>query len=51
MYYDGEGKMMAAGAEADTPSMLSLAEDEAWIKVELCVVLFCHCRIALIHRS
>lgn len=29
--------MMAAGAEADTPSMLSLAEDEGWIKVELCV--------------
>ncbi|KAJ4477259.1 hypothetical protein J3R30DRAFT_3290784 [Lentinula aciculospora] len=35
MYYDREGKMMAAGAEADTPSMLSLAEDEGWIKVEL----------------
>ncbi|KAJ3744472.1 hypothetical protein DFH05DRAFT_1617472 [Lentinula detonsa] len=35
MYYDSEGKMMAAGAEADTPSILSLAEDEGWIKVEL----------------
>ncbi|THV07338.1 hypothetical protein K435DRAFT_815567 [Dendrothele bispora CBS 962.96] len=35
LYYDHEGKMMAAGAEADTSSVLSLAEDEGWTKVEL----------------
>jgi hypothetical protein len=27
--------MMAAGAEAETSSILSQAEDEAWIKVDL----------------
>ncbi|KAF5367521.1 hypothetical protein D9758_003622 [Tetrapyrgos nigripes] len=35
LYYDAEGGMMAAGAEADTSSVLSLAEDEGWTKVEL----------------
>lgn len=39
MYYDRRGKMMAAGAEAESASTLSQAEDEEWIKVELCVVL------------
>ena len=28
--------MMAAGAEADTATVLSQAEDEGWIKTELC---------------
>ena len=35
MYYDKRGKMMAAGAEADTTAVLSQAEDEGWIKAEL----------------
>jgi hypothetical protein len=29
--------MVAAGAEAETSSILSTAEDEGWIKAELCV--------------
>jgi len=39
MYYDRDGNMTAAGAEADKPSALSQAEDEDWIKVELYVPL------------
>ncbi|KAH7928097.1 hypothetical protein BV22DRAFT_1005636 [Leucogyrophana mollusca] len=35
MYYDKYGKLMAAGAEADTASVVSQAEDEEWIKAEL----------------
>lgn len=35
MYYDKRGKMMAAGAEADTAAVLSQAEDEGWTKAEL----------------
>ncbi|KAF8917493.1 hypothetical protein CPB85DRAFT_1374267 [Mucidula mucida] len=35
MYYDKAGNMMAAGAEADTTSAQSQAEDEEWIKSEL----------------
>jgi hypothetical protein len=35
VYYDKHGKMMAAGAEADTTSAQSQAEDEGWIKTEL----------------
>ena len=35
IYYDKEGKMMAAGAEADTTAVVSEAEDEGWIKTEL----------------
>ncbi|PFH47841.1 hypothetical protein AMATHDRAFT_151148 [Amanita thiersii Skay4041] len=35
IYYDRQGKMMAAGAEADTATVVSQAEDEGWIKVEL----------------
>jgi hypothetical protein len=31
--------MMAAGAEADTASILALAEDDDWVKVELFVFL------------
>ena len=32
MYYDKYSKMTAAGTEAD------LAEDDCWLKAELCVV-------------
>lgn len=35
MYYDSEGKMRAAGAEAEGASVEAQAEDEGWIKVEL----------------
>ncbi|KAF5372764.1 hypothetical protein D9615_010105 [Tricholomella constricta] len=35
IYYDKHGKMMAAGAEAETTSVLAQAEDEGWIKTEL----------------
>ena len=37
MYYDKDGVMKAAGAEADGASVLAQAEDEGWIKTELCV--------------
>jgi len=36
IYYDRHGKMMAAGAEADTVAIQAQAEDDAWIKAELC---------------
>ncbi|KAF9466599.1 hypothetical protein BDZ94DRAFT_182968 [Collybia nuda] len=35
VYYDKHGKMMVAGAEADTTTAQSQAEDEGWIKTEL----------------
>lgn len=35
MYYDKHGRVMAAGAEADSGSIASQAEDEGWIKAEL----------------
>jgi hypothetical protein len=35
LYYDEEGKMQTAGAEADTPAMNDLAEDNNWIRAEL----------------
>ena len=35
VYYDKHGKMMAAGAEADTAAIISQAEDHGWIKAEL----------------
>lgn len=37
IYYDRHGKMMAAGAEADTSGIQAQAEDEGWIKAELFV--------------
>ena len=37
MYYDQDGDMKAAGAEADGASVLAQAEDEGWIKTELYV--------------
>ncbi|KZT00777.1 uncharacterized protein LAESUDRAFT_665281 [Laetiporus sulphureus 93-53] len=35
MYYDWEGKLRAAGAQADNASVVAQAEDEDWIKTEL----------------
>ncbi|KAL0065109.1 hypothetical protein AAF712_007945 [Marasmius tenuissimus] len=35
LYYDKDGGVMAAGAEADTSTTLSMAEDEGWVKVDL----------------
>ena len=35
IYYDKHGSIMAAGAEADSSSVIAQAEDEGWIKVEL----------------
>ncbi|KAG6832781.1 hypothetical protein H0H92_009399 [Tricholoma furcatifolium] len=35
IYYDKHGKMMAAGAEADTSSVMAQAEDDGWTKTEL----------------
>ena len=38
IYYDKHSKMTAAGAEADTAAMADLAEDNCWLKAELCVI-------------
>jgi hypothetical protein len=35
IYYDQYGSIKAAGAEADTAAMASLAEEQAWIRTEL----------------
>jgi len=35
IYYDKHGNLMAAGAEAETSSVVAQAEDEGWIKTEL----------------
>ncbi|KII85028.1 hypothetical protein PLICRDRAFT_116528 [Plicaturopsis crispa FD-325 SS-3] len=35
MYYNQQGVLMAAGAEAESASVLSQAEDDQWIKAEL----------------
>ncbi|KAF8440445.1 hypothetical protein L210DRAFT_3612339 [Boletus edulis BED1] len=35
LYYDRDGNVMYAGAEADNASITSQAEDESWIKAEL----------------
>ncbi|KAH9917817.1 uncharacterized protein B0H18DRAFT_853686, partial [Fomitopsis serialis] len=35
MYYDSHGRMMAAGAEAESASTVAQAEDEGWVKAEL----------------
>ena len=37
MYYDRQGTMKTAGAEAEGAAIVSLAEDEDWQKVELYV--------------
>jgi hypothetical protein len=39
IYYDRQGRMKAAGAEADTSAAQARAEDEGWIKAELFVPL------------
>ncbi|KAL6307414.1 hypothetical protein BKA93DRAFT_727356 [Sparassis latifolia] len=35
MYYDRHGNMKAAGAEAESASIVANAEDEGWVKAEL----------------
>ena len=35
LWYDRHGKMVAAGAEAETAAIVSQAEDEGWTKAEL----------------
>ena len=35
IYYDKHGSLMAAGAEAESSSVIAQAEDEGWIKAEL----------------
>jgi hypothetical protein len=35
VYYDQYGSIKAAGAEADTAAMASLAEEQSWIRTEL----------------
>lgn len=37
LYYDRNGVIKAAGAEAETTQVLADAEDEGWTKVELSV--------------
>ena len=34
LYYDLKGHVRAAGAEALSPHVAELAEDEGWVKVE-----------------
>jgi hypothetical protein len=40
MYYDADGNMTAAGAEAEGNAIIDLAEDYGWTKVELCARFF-----------
>ena len=40
IYYDKDGTIMATGAEADSSFITAQAEDEGWIKAELCVLPF-----------
>lgn len=35
IYYDKHGNLKAAGAEAESNSVIAQAEDEGWIKAEL----------------
>ena len=37
MFYDQDGNMKVAGAEADSNAIIDLAEDEGWTKTELLV--------------
>jgi hypothetical protein len=39
MFYDQDGTMKVAGAEADSSAILDLAEDENWTKAELLVLI------------
>jgi len=38
MFYDQDGNMKVAGAEADSNAIIDLAEDEGWTKAELLVL-------------
>lgn len=40
IYYNKYGAVQAAGAEVDNTSIIAQAEDEGWIKAELCALLF-----------
>ena len=44
MYYDQDGIMKAAGAEAESAAIVAIAEDEGWTKAELYV-----CFLLLVH--
>lgn len=35
IFYDKHGSLMAAGAEAESNTVIAQAEDEGWIKAEL----------------
>ena len=37
MYYDQDGQLRAAGAEAESASIIVIAEDEGWMRAELYV--------------
>ena len=51
VYYDRDGNVMVAGAEADNASIASQAEDEYWIKAELYVTsLFGDPSLDILHR-
>ena len=39
MFYDQDGNMKVAGAEADSSAIVDLAEDENWTRTELLVLL------------
>ena len=43
MYYDQNGELKAAGAEAENASTVAIAEDEGWVKAELYVRTMCYC--------
>ena len=38
LYYNKNGDMKAAGAEAESNAIIDLAEDDGWTKAELCVL-------------
>lgn len=38
LFYNKKGELQAAGAEADDAGLRNQAEDEEWVKVELCVL-------------
>jgi hypothetical protein len=44
LYYDKNGNVKVAGAEAEGSAIIDLAEDEGWTKAEL-YVLYCSCRL------
>jgi hypothetical protein len=38
MFYDRDGNVKVAGAEADSNAIIDLAEDEGWTKADLLVL-------------